>query len=134
MNLLPQNTHLGKLEILEVYDYYDLPCLFSCKNLSEHIFLAILSELTKELAVWLYVPTSRGRLENIRSGTIDLHDAFVKSEDGFVYKVIIDVNNSADKIEPIFCENLNQEWLPIAGEFIDFSQEPFVWERVSSIR
>ena len=124
MNLLPQNTHLGKLEILEVYDYYDLPCLFSCKNVSEHIFLAILSELTKELAIWLYVPISSRRFENIRSGIIDLHDAFVKSEDGFVYKVIIRDNSNTNTIETIFCEALNKEWLPISGEFLGFSQKP----------
>ncbi len=39
MSLLPQLTNLGKLEIIEVYEYYDTPCLFGCQNLSGAEFL-----------------------------------------------------------------------------------------------
>lgn len=124
MKLLPQNTHLGKLGILEVYDYYDMPCLFSCKNLADHIFLAILSDLTKDLATWLYVPVSRRRFENIRSSIIDLHDAFVNSEDGFVYQIVINDNDDTESIKTICCEDINPDLLPFSGEFIDFSKEP----------
>lgn len=30
---------LGKLEIIEVYEYYDQPVLFSCKNAADHLYL-----------------------------------------------------------------------------------------------
>ncbi len=120
MSLFPKYTHLGKLEIVEVYEYYDIPCLFSCKNASRQLFLAVWLDQTTEVGTWLYVPMSQRRLENVRSGGIDLRDAFLNSEDGFVYKVIIPCDGSPDRVETIFCENLVDDWLPMAGEFLDF--------------
>ncbi|MFO0053153.1 MAG: hypothetical protein ACK53Q_09430, partial [Dolichospermum sp.] len=70
----------------------------------------------------LYSPMSKGRLKNIRYGNIDLYDAFKKSEDGFIYHVV----------EIIFCENINDECLPIAGETIDFSDKVFPPRSVAS--
>ncbi|AFZ25872.1 hypothetical protein Cylst_3750 [Cylindrospermum stagnale PCC 7417] len=115
MNLLPQFPPLVNLEIIEVYEYYDGPCLFSCQNTSGEIFMAVWIDETKEFKTWLYIPMSQRRLGNIRSGNINLHDAFRSSEDGFVYKVIISYDASPDRLETIFSENLIGEWLPMSG-------------------
>lgn len=124
MRLLPQSTQLGKLELIEVYEYYDTPCLFSCRNASGHLFIAILFEQTKQLEKWLYTSMSQRRFENIRAGLIDIRDAFLTSEDGFVYEVIINSDNSSDRVEIIWCENLIDDWLPMPGEFIEFGDLP----------
>jgi hypothetical protein len=129
MRLLPQSTHLGKLELIEVYEYYDTPCLFSCRNISGHLFIAILYYQTKRLEKWLYVSMSKRRFENIRAGLIDIRNAFLNSEDGFVYEVIITSDDSPDKVEIIWCENLIDDWLPMPNEFIEVSNEsPPIWE------
>ncbi|MDB9455794.1 hypothetical protein PN478_09315 [Dolichospermum circinale CS-534/05] len=118
MKLLPQYPPLVNLEIIEIYEYYDFPCLFSCQNASGQIFLAVWIDETPAYKNWLYSPMSKGRLKNIRSGNIDLYDAFKKSEDGFIYHVV----------EIIFCEDINDECLPVAGETIDFSDIVFPLE------
>ncbi len=41
MSFLPERTILGQLEIIEVYDFYDKPVLFSCKNKSGLIFIVL---------------------------------------------------------------------------------------------
>lgn len=129
MRLLPQSTHLGKLELIEVYEYYDTPCLFSCRNISGHLFIAILYSQTKKLEKWLYVSMSKRRFENIRAGLIDIRNAFLNSEDGFVYEVIINSDDSPDKVEIIWCENLIDDWLPMPNEFIEVGNElPLIWE------
>jgi hypothetical protein len=129
MRLLPQSTHLGKLELIEVYEYYDTPCLFSCRNISGHLFIAILYYQTKRLEKWLYVSMSKRRFENIRAGLIDIRNAFLNSEDGFVYEVIINSDDSPDKVEIIGCENLIDDWLPMPNEFIEVGNElPLIWE------
>jgi hypothetical protein len=129
MRLLPQSTHLGKLELIEVYEYYDTPCLFSCRNISGHLFIAILYYQTKRLEKWLYVSMSKRRFENIRAGLIDIRNAFLNSEDGFVYEVIINSDDSPDKVEIIWCENLIDDWLPMPNEFIEVGNElPLIWE------
>ncbi len=124
MRLLPQSTHLGKLKLLEVYEYYDTPCLFSCRNASGHLFIAILFDQTKKCQKWLYLPMSQRRFENIRAGLIELRNAFLNAEDGLVYEVIINSDDNADRVEIIWCENLVDDWLPMPNEFIKFGNEP----------
>ncbi len=131
MSLLPQDTNLGKLEILEVYEYYDVPCLFACQNKSGQIFLASWANQTREFGTWLYVPMSAGRFAGIRSGQIDLRDAYVTSEDGFVYEVTIPCDDSGDRAVTISCNNLNENWLPMPGEFLDLGEaEVSVFDQV----
>jgi hypothetical protein len=125
MRLLPQQTQLGKLELIEVYEYYDTPCLFSCRNSLGQLFIAILFEQEKKVEKWLYASISQRRFENIRAGLIDIRNAFLNSEDGFVYQVIINSDDSPDKVEMIWCENLIDDWLPMPNEFIEFANEPF---------
>lgn len=39
--MLPENTILGTLEYVEVYDFYDTPQFFSCKNQKKEIYLGL---------------------------------------------------------------------------------------------
>lgn len=39
--MLPENTILGTLEYIEVYDFYDTPQFFSCKNPKGEIYLGL---------------------------------------------------------------------------------------------
>lgn len=105
MSLLPQDTELGNLEIIEVYEYYDQPCLFSCKNQLGDIFLAIWS--TEEM--WLYVPVTEDKLKE----KIQIRDYYLNSDSGVVYKVF-----SSNIVERINCSELLDDWLPIPNEFL----------------
>ncbi|MGB3419032.1 MAG: DUF6575 domain-containing protein [Dolichospermum sp.] len=63
MKLLPQYPPLVNLEIIEIYEYYDFPCLFSCQNASGQIFLAVWIDEIPDHKTWLYSPMSKGRLK-----------------------------------------------------------------------
>lgn len=39
--MLPGNTILGTLEYIEVYNFYNTPQFFSCKNEKEEIYLGL---------------------------------------------------------------------------------------------
>lgn len=123
MSILPQFTILGNLEIIEVYVYCDQPCLFACRNRTGHIFLAVWIEETAAFNQWLYVALSEQRFMSICSGKIDLRDAFLKSEEGFVFEVKINRDRSPDSITIILCDRLDEDWLPMAGEFLELSAE-----------
>ena len=73
---------LGRLEILETFEYYDQPVLFSCKNAAGHLYLVVAADENEQNETWLYAGVSEERLNLIRSGAIDLHDAFADPEDG----------------------------------------------------
>ena len=75
---------LGRLEIVETFAYYDQPVLFSCKNAAGHLYLVVAADENDYYETWLYAGVSKERLNLIRSGAIDLHDAFADPEDGFL--------------------------------------------------
>lgn len=120
MSLLPQETILGKLEILEVYEFYDKPCLFSCRNVVGQIFLAVWIDETSYSDSWLYVPTSLRRLQQVVGGGIELKNAFLEAEDGFVLEVIVfhDGDKAADVLRTS-CSNLEEDKLPAPDEFLN---------------
>jgi hypothetical protein len=124
MVMLPNQTYLGQLRILEVYEAADEPCLFSCRNGAGHIFLVVLLDETDELKDWLYVPLSPDRFAEVRSGEVDLRDAFRGAEDGFVHRVMVPIYGGVPIVGSVNCDALTDEMLPLAGECLrlDLSQ------------
>lgn len=123
MSYLPQNTSLGQLEILEVYEFYDRPLLFACCNRANTYYLVVLVQEVDEADVWLYVATSPKRLQHIRSGGIDLHDAFAETEDGISYIVTQPHNEVQSKIEVVSSGDINPAWLPYPQEYLNLPTE-----------
>jgi hypothetical protein len=121
MSLLPEQTYLGKLNIVEVYEATDEPCLFACQNASGHIFLSLLIDETAEHKHWLYLPLSNNRFAQVRSGQIDLRDSFQRAEDGFAHHVIVPIDDGNPLLQTIGCEALTAAMLPLAGEFLNQS-------------
>lgn len=119
MNLLPKFTCLGKLNIIEVYEAYDEPCLFACQNASGQIFLAVLVDENEDYKKWIYASLSQKRFEYVRSGGIDLHDGFKLAEDEFAYIVKVPfLDEEISVVEVVSCESISDDMLPFSGEFI----------------
>ena len=111
---------LGRLEIVEVYDYYDQPILFSCKNAAGHLYLVVAADENDQHEIWLYAGVSTERLNLIRSGAIDLHDAFAKPEGGFLLQATVPYEDQIPlRIEPIQPNQVSEDMLPTAGERLD---------------
>ena len=117
-------TGLGRLEIVETYVYYDQPILFSCKSAADHLYLAVATDKNDEYETWLYVGVSVERLNLIRSGAIDLHDAFAKPEDGFLLQEIIPYDDQTQpRMESIQPDQISEDMLPTPGESLDLETE-----------
>lgn len=111
---------LGKLEIVEVYEYYDQPVLYSCKNASGHFYLVVAAAEDDQFLTWLCVAVSIKRLNLIRSGTIDLHDAFVCSEDPYAIQVKVPYERHASiQTDFLQLDQIPEEMLPMSGEYLD---------------
>ncbi len=118
MSYLPQATRLGQLKLIEIYEFYDSPRLFLCNNRSGQHYLALSVEEHEGFHLWLYVAMSKSRLHRLRVGQLELRDAYVKAEEGMVFKVFTASPTQPDTVEGILCQNLPAEWLPVAGEFL----------------
>lgn len=111
MNLLPENTILGKLEIFEVFEHYDFPRIFSCKNQTSHIYVVVSVNDYEETLEWIYLPVSLSRYNALCENGISLRSGILESENGFVFVVETNFNGTA-KVEYRIPEQVNESDLP----------------------
>ena len=119
MSYLPQSTHLGKLELIEVYEFYDQPILFACRNASDAIFMGVFAAEDDEFETWLYAGVSLPRWRHIRSGAIDLHDTFSEVEDGIIHEIKVGNNGQAPLSRPSPSTEIPDDMLPLPGEVMN---------------
>lgn len=119
MTFLPERTLLGQLEIIEVYDFYDKPVLFSCKNKSGLIFIVLCVDSLDFTEIWLYAPISSSRFQIVIQGEVELRHIFTDTEDAFVYQVEIPYEDGINVIvKNVGCNEIPDEYLPELGQFI----------------
>ena len=120
MGYLSELTYLGKLELIEVYEFYDQPILFSCRNASDAIFMGVFADEDDNFETWLYAGVSPHRFNHIRSGAIDLHDAFSGVEDGVIFQIQIPHNNGQMPVSTsVSASQISDDMLPLPGECIN---------------
>ena len=124
MDQLLNLPELGRLKILETYEYYDQPVLFSCKNAAGHLYLVVAADETDQYDTWLYAGVSEARLNLVRSGAIDLHDAFANPESGFLVRAIVPYDHQAEiQTDSIPPDQIPDDMFPVAGERLDFNTD-----------
>ena len=115
---------LGKLEIVEVYEYYDQPVLYSCKNAKGHFYLVVAADEDDQCLTWLCAAVSAERLDCIRSGKVDLHDAFAHPESASVVQVKVPYSENASvQVDFIQSNRIPADMLPVPGECLDLGLE-----------
>ena len=111
---------LGKLEIVEIYEYYDQPVLYSCKNAMGHFYLVVAADEDDQYLTWLCAAVSTERLNRIRSGKVDLHDAFAHPESAYAIQVKVPYNENASvQVDFIQSNLIPEDMLPVPGECLD---------------
>lgn len=118
--MLPQNTHLGDLHYLEIYDFYDMPALFACINNAGQIYISVWLDETAHNTTWLYVPVSTSRFAELRTGKIDLNKVFMQPEDGYVFEIKISSQiDGDDTITEISANELTSDSVPMPDSYIE---------------
>jgi hypothetical protein len=84
---LAQQTSLGQLRMLETFVYWNGPRLFTCINERSELFLVSWIEEHDEVERWWYVPISTSRLEEVRSGSVQIADA-ISAPEGALIEVL----------------------------------------------
>lgn len=111
---------LGKLKIVEIYEYYDQPVLYSCKNTAGQFYLVVAADENDKYVTWLCVAISMERLNLIRSGKIDLHDAFAESENDYTFTVRVPYDEHASvQTDWTQSNQVPEDMLPMPGECLD---------------
>lgn len=108
--------NLGTLRMLEVFEYYDQPLLFSCENKSGQIFIALSIDELNNGFRWFYLPVSRSRYDSIRQGIISLKNAFLQAEEGWVWDVHENTETSSYFVSQLLTSKLTEDDLPADNE------------------
>lgn len=120
MNLLPEGTFLGELELTEVFDAYDGPRLFSAKNRIGVLYVAYFVKGDAERETWLYSAVSNVRLRAVRTGEMPIRDAFLKPEE---YVTLVELGRDGSTAKVLF-EPWNPEMLPPASDRLALPAAP----------
>ena len=108
--------NLGIHKVVENYVYDDYPALFSCKDSAGHLYLVTVSENDQD-KTWLRVEISNERFNLIRSGGIDLRNAFTETENGILLQIRLPHDDSTDpSLEVIQPNQIVEDLLPLPGE------------------
>lgn len=114
---------VGTLELVEIYEFYDEPVLFACRDNTDRMYLGVLAADENDEKVWLYAPLSPQRYRQVRSGGVDLNSAFKKVEGGELLRVTLRRGPEAQveitEASWVKASAVNEEELPLPGEFLD---------------
>ncbi len=114
---LPQDTILGELKLVNTFQFFDIPRIFSCRNKSGTQYLALSTFDDYDIFEWLYLPISNDRISSIASKKITLREAFELPEDGYLFHVESSFEGKA-KVEYKLPEQISDEDLPKVGAYL----------------
>lgn len=108
--------NLGIHKVVENYIHNDDPALFSCKDSAGHLYLVTVGE-NDQYKTWLRVGISNERFNLIRSGGIELRNAFTDAEDDSLFQIRIPHDDPTQSLLEIIQRNqINEDLLPLPGE------------------
>ena len=115
MNFIPKGTFLGELRIVNVFEFFDFPLLFTCVNRHKQVYLVVAIEEFDDRIDWLYSPISDKTLHDLRSSVIDFKSAFLESQNGFSFVVSVS-NDGVSSVNYLLSKEIPDDYLPDAGE------------------
>ena len=108
--------HLGIHKVVENYIHNDDPALFSCKDSAGHLYLVTVSK-NDQHKTWLRVEISNERFNLIRSGGIDLRNAFTEAENSILLQIRDPQDGAtAPSLKVILPNQIADDMLPLPGE------------------
>lgn len=116
--IFTKSPALGTLTMLNVYEFYEQPRLFSLENEVGSCFVAYWLEETNTHEGWLIIPISRLRLNRLENRDIDIRDLLVKQEQFSFFKLDIDFDSYNENWTSLSKVDLDKYKLPREGLFV----------------
>jgi len=115
--------YLGIHKVVENYVHNDDPALFSCKDSAGHLYLVTVSKNDLD-TTWLRVGISNERLNLIRSGGIELRNAFTDAENDLLFQIRIPHDDPTQSSPEVIHPNeISEDLLPLPGERLGLKTE-----------
>ena len=115
--------NLGIHKVIENYVYDDYPVLFSCRDSVGHLYLITVGE-DDQHKTWFRVGISNERFNLIRSGGIDLRNAFTDNENGYLSRIKVPHDDPTQSSPEVIHPNeIPEDMLPLPGERLGLKTE-----------
>lgn len=111
---------LKDLRILEVFEFYDSPILYSAVTRTGQIYLARMISTGQQSTNWYYVELSADKYRSLRNGRLTIRDAFLESENGFVIHCVVNADNKLT-ISVLEARTLSDKYLPEQDERLAYT-------------
>lgn len=109
---LPKKTPMGELSLLDTFEFYEFPRLFSAKSKTGALYLGLSIFDDYEEFEWLYVAISSDRIKELINQKVCLHTVFSKPENEYLFKIYTSLSGDT-RFEYILPEQLSDDDLPI---------------------
>ena len=119
MSIFPSNSELGKLKIVEVYDYHEGPKFFCAQNQFRQLMIVYWVDHndSDDAYGWLYLYISEEKLNKLRRGQLSVREVYKNPEQG-LYLVYTFPEHSNDTIKYHSEGEISNNLLPPADIFI----------------
>jgi hypothetical protein len=107
-------AELSGLTPVEVFDFYDGPRFYSCRDATGQLFLVYWIDELPQGSKWLYLKASAERYASLRQGNLSIAAALANPEEGRAYVVGPAANGFA--VDDITLAEIDPEWLPPADQ------------------
>ncbi|WP_380187814.1 DUF6575 domain-containing protein [Iodobacter arcticus] len=108
---------ISDLTPIEIFDYYDGPKFYSCRDKAGQLFLVYWIDETTESTAWLYLRISQERYNSLKSGNLAIARALAQPEEGLAFVV---TSMSTDfQVQEVSVEEISIEWLPPETDFLE---------------
>jgi hypothetical protein len=109
---LPKKTPMGELSLLDTFEFYEFPRLFSAKSKTGALYLGLSIFDDYEKFEWLYVAISPDRIKELINQRLCLHTVFSTPENEYLFKIYTNISGDT-RFEYILPEQLSADDLPI---------------------
>lgn len=121
MSIYYKSDILGKMSIIESYEYYDEPILFSCRSLTGQIYMSVWANQEEEISYWMYVAISNERFSELRKGHIEIQKIFSEPENNLVYIFICNREKDFCNLDYKKPSEIPLDWFPNPGDFLEIN-------------
>lgn len=110
---------LGKLRIINIYEDYDGPRLFSAENEIGTTFFVYWTDSTDSADEWYLIPVSKTKLAYFEKGQFDILNMLTKQEQATFFKAVIQFNDNKSEVDVLPRESITSIDLPDKGIYVD---------------
>lgn len=134
---MSRNEHLATLltglDPVEVFDFYDGPRFYSCRDSVGQLYVVYWVDEDPEGASWLYLRVSPERYTSLKQGNVSIAYALSHPEEGTAFVVRTLGSETSPSVTEVQPKDIDSDWLPPEFERLNLSSGLLPEKTVSAV-